>query len=137
MHQITDAEMQAEMKRLLTGIQVKWLRPRLRLNGKPPSRTTIYDWIDGKGVTLEHLLQVAAAVERPVRLSWPDNEAPPPAWATGLQRGMSALLEHASISPDAERDLALARAVAEDVLAQRLPARGRRWRSAHTCCRPT
>jgi len=26
-HQITDAEMQAEMKRLLTGIQVKWAAP--------------------------------------------------------------------------------------------------------------
>jgi len=124
-HQITDAEMQVEMKRLLTGIQVKWLRPRLRLkNGKPPSRTTIYDWMDGRGITLEHLLQVSAAVERPVRLSWPEREAPPPTWATGLQRGMSALLEHAEISPNEERDLALARAVAEDVLAQRSPARG-------------
>ena len=123
MQQITDADMQAEMKRLLTGIQVKWLYPRIKGPAKIKSRQSIYDWIGGSGVTFERLQQVAAAVDRPLKLPGHDEEAPAPEWVRGLQRALAAVLQDRGISPDDAERLAGAWAVLERARKQQSPAR--------------
>lgn len=74
--------------------------------------------------------RIQREILRLLKLPADTKEAPPPQWATELQRGLDALLEQAKISPADERDLAAARAIAADTEKRLSRARGGARRAA-------